>query len=98
MNKIRVALALGISSAFLPACSDAGGEASDGSVAQAPASEQSLALGDSGARVRALHDYLMRFGYFENAELRARFPEWVPVVSETPENPEIFDEALQTAL
>ena len=45
--------------------------------------------------MRAVHDYLRRYGYFDNPELAAEYPGWKPAASRTPSDPELFDEAME---
>lgn len=78
--------------AGISACSGAQSDGKDS------ASGNALKLGSSGPEVRALYDYLERYGYFENAELRAAYPDWQPIVSTMPSNPEVFDATLQEGL
>ncbi len=54
-----------------------------------------LALGDQGSEVRAVHDFLHRFGYFTNPELAEHYPGWQPAASRDPADPEVFDAALE---
>jgi len=54
-----------------------------------------LGLGARGEEVRAVYDYLRRYGYFENEELAEHYPDWTPAVSREPLDPELFDEALE---
>jgi peptidoglycan hydrolase-like protein with peptidoglycan-binding domain len=56
-----------------------------------------LSEGDEGPEVRVIHDYLNAHGYFENAELRAAFPNWSPVVTEKP-TPDRYDAVLARAV
>lgn len=61
----------------------------------APAPSRVLALGDRGSDVRAAYEYLQRYGYFDNPELRAMDPDWRPILSDAPRDPSLFDERLQ---
>jgi peptidoglycan hydrolase-like protein with peptidoglycan-binding domain len=58
-------------------------------------SDAPLSLGSTGPRVTQVHDFLMRYGYFENATLRRTHPHWQPVVSRLPARSDTFDETLQ---
>jgi peptidoglycan hydrolase-like protein with peptidoglycan-binding domain len=58
-------------------------------------SDGSLALGSHGEEVRSVYEYLKRYGYFENAELRRRYPGFVPIVSQVPADPSVFDARLR---
>jgi peptidoglycan hydrolase-like protein with peptidoglycan-binding domain len=57
-----------------------------------------LEIGDHGPMVAAAHEYLRRYGYFPNSELRAHYPGWTPVVDVEPDDPELFGLALEEAL
>lgn len=59
-----------------------------------PSPDGTLALGSRGEEVRSTYEYLKRYGYFENAELRQRHPGFVPIVSQAPSDPSAFDEHL----
>jgi peptidoglycan hydrolase-like protein with peptidoglycan-binding domain len=59
---------------------------------------RTLSLGDRGPDVRAVHAFLFQFGYFENADLRSRYPDWVPVVRESPTEPDVFGPATTQAV
>ncbi len=59
---------------------------------------QDFELGDYGPEVAAAHAYLRRFGYFPNPELAAHYPGWTPVIDTEPEDPELFDLALEDAI
>jgi peptidoglycan hydrolase-like protein with peptidoglycan-binding domain len=61
----------------------------------ATSSDAPLSLGSTGPRVTQVHDFLMRYGYFENATLRRTHPDWQPVVSRLPARSDTFDETLQ---
>jgi peptidoglycan hydrolase-like protein with peptidoglycan-binding domain len=73
-----------------------GGEA--GSSADLATATVPIQLGDTGPAVRGVFDYLARYGYFENAELRAAFPRWVPVVQDRPASLDSFDPVLERAV
>src|SRR5438046_979737 len=60
--------------------------------------ERDLSLGSRGDDVRAVHDYLTRFGYFPNAELARKYPAWRPIVPETPLAQDVFDERTAEAI
>jgi len=51
-----------------------------------------LVLGSQGDEVRAVHEYLTRYGYFPNATLSAQYARWTPIVENAPADPELFDE------
>lgn len=57
-----------------------------------------LKLGDQGPRVRFLHDFLGRAGYFPNAQLSASFPSWHPLLESAPADAQVFDPLLREAL
>jgi peptidoglycan hydrolase-like protein with peptidoglycan-binding domain len=57
-----------------------------------------LRVGHSGPEVLRVHDFLLRHGYFPNAQLSAEFPSWRPAVPEAPSTPEVFDEHLEEAV
>jgi hypothetical protein len=57
-----------------------------------------LKLGAEGDEVRALHEYLTRFGYFPNPELQHSFPSWRPIVSQPPAFSDVFDERTENAV
>lgn len=50
-----------------------------------------LMIGSTGNEVRALHDYLTRFGYFPNTELAKAHPRWRAPISTTPIDAAVFD-------
>jgi peptidoglycan hydrolase-like protein with peptidoglycan-binding domain len=81
-NVLAAVLALG-------ACSAADTEPSLGERLEAVNAD--LRIGSSGAEVRALHDYLTTFGYFPDAQLAARYPQWRPLVAAGPADPSVFD-------
>ncbi|WP_448639414.1 matrixin family metalloprotease [Geodermatophilus sp. URMC 63] len=56
------------------------------------------ALGDRGEQVARTYEYLHRFGYFPNQSLARRYPTWRPAMAFAPEDTEVFDETLQTAV
>src|SRR5512139_192346 len=43
-----------------------------------------LGLGAQGKEVKAVYDYLRRFGYYQNEELAEHYPDWTPAVSREP--------------
>ena len=57
-----------------------------------------LMLGSSGAAVRAVNEYLKRFGYFPSAELAAQYPAWRPIVDQAPADPSHYDEHTAAAV
>src|SRR5262245_15244746 len=57
-----------------------------------------LGRGARGPEVQRTYDYLKAFGYFPNAELATRFPDWRPIVARPPAEPDLFDENLEAAL
>lgn len=72
---------------LVPGCtSDASSEVAADAVA--------LRIGDEGPEVRAIHDYLMRFGYFPNDQLAAEDHTWRPVLRDRPARPDLFDQQL----
>jgi hypothetical protein len=54
--------------------------------------DQDLGIGSTGQDVKALHDYLTRYGYFPNQELARDYPAWRPLVADAPANESVFDE------
>ncbi|MDI3292101.1 matrixin family metalloprotease [Polyangium sp. 15x6] len=54
-----------------------------------------LGLGARGEDVRAVYEYLRKYGYYQNEELAEHYPDWTPAVSREPADPELFDEALE---
>ncbi|MDI1483666.1 matrixin family metalloprotease [Polyangium sp. y55x31] len=52
-------------------------------------------LGAQGKDVRAVYEYLRKYGYYQNEELAEHYPDWSPAVSREPADPELFDEALE---
>lgn len=58
-------------------------------------SNDGIGLGAQGAEVRAVYDYLQKFGYYKNAELAEHYPNWTPAVSREPADPNFFDEAIE---
>ena len=83
-------LALALLVVIFPGCA-----LDDGGVVPAP---DGLGPGSRGPEVRALHEYLVRFGYFENPALRRSDPEWRPIVGELPDDPALFDRPMQKAV
>jgi peptidoglycan hydrolase-like protein with peptidoglycan-binding domain len=57
-----------------------------------------LMLGSSGAAVRAVNEYLKRFGYFPSADLAAQYPAWRPIVDQAPADPLRYDEHTAAAV
>jgi len=57
-----------------------------------------LQLGSRGPEVRALNEYLTKYGYFPNATLAERYPAWRPQVATPPADPSVFDERTQEAV
>jgi peptidoglycan hydrolase-like protein with peptidoglycan-binding domain len=56
---------------------------------------EGLGIGAQGEDVRAVYDYLRRFGYYQNEELAEHYGDWTPAVSREPADPEVFDAALE---
>jgi hypothetical protein len=54
--------------------------------------------GDRGPQVRAVHAYLHRLGYFPNEILREHYPNWTPIVPDSPADPEYFGAEIQRAV
>ncbi|WP_170319735.1 matrixin family metalloprotease [Polyangium spumosum] len=54
-----------------------------------------LGLGAQGQDVKAVYEYLRRYGYYQNEELAEHFPGWTPAVSREPADPARFDEAIE---
>jgi predicted Zn-dependent protease len=87
----RFYLSTGLLAAAVSACGGpASSETSQGN--DVPNSTQDLVVGSRGDDVRALHEYLTAFGYFPNAPLQERFPQWRPIVVLPPAAPDTFDE------
>jgi peptidoglycan hydrolase-like protein with peptidoglycan-binding domain len=57
-----------------------------------------IQLGSSGPQVRALHEYLTRYGYFENPALRRQHKNWQPIVNQSPANLDVFDRVTEEGL
>ena len=57
-----------------------------------------LAAGASGDDVLAVSAFLMHLGFFENAELRERYPQWQPVVPDLPDRFDRFTPELTEAV
>ncbi len=57
-------------------------------------SDGTLALGSRGEEVRSVYEYLKRYGYFENEQLRKKYPDFVPIVAEAPADQSVFDQHL----
>lgn len=74
-----------------------GGEEAPPATTDGP-SPRTLAIGDQGEDVEKLHDYLTKYGYFPNDDLRDRYPGWVPIVEDRPIDPLVFDETTAAAL
>jgi peptidoglycan hydrolase-like protein with peptidoglycan-binding domain len=51
-----------------------------------------LQLGARGERVRALHEYLTRYGYFPNDQLQKKYPAWRPLTRQAPKDLSVYDE------
>lgn len=54
-----------------------------------------LSIGAKGAEVHEVYQYLRRYGYFQNEELAAHYPNWAPAVNREPVEPDLFDDALE---
>src|SRR4051794_39161573 len=81
-----------------PVMPPASGAQSMDPVPRSIAPESTAALGDRGEHVAQTYAYLHRFGYFPNRSLARRYPQWRPAVAFAPDDPEVFDETLQTAV
>jgi peptidoglycan hydrolase-like protein with peptidoglycan-binding domain len=57
-----------------------------------------LTVGSNGDDVRAVHEYLGKYGYFPDAKLAQEYPRWKPAVSEPPADVTVFDERTAEAL
>ena len=57
-----------------------------------------LAIGSTGGDVRAVHQYLRRYGYFPNDQLARSHPAWRPIVATAPEREDVFDERTADAI
>jgi hypothetical protein len=60
--------------------------------------QRDLTVGDRGADVRALHGYLSRYGYYPNDALQQEYPDWRPIVTQTPAAEDTFDESTHEAI
>jgi hypothetical protein len=58
----------------------------------------SLAPGERGPEVLAIHDYLRGHGYLPDASLSEQYPNWIPVVNRTPSDPSYFGPELEEAV
>lgn len=56
------------------------------------------APGDHNADVKAVHDYLLRFGYFPNDHLAQDYPRWRPAVATASPDPTFFGNELKDAV
>jgi hypothetical protein len=72
--------------------------ASSSFVTRLAALDHDLEHGATGPQVRALHEYLVSFGYFPNEHLPRSYPAWRPIVSRLPDNMDVFDEQTLMAL
>lgn len=54
--------------------------------------QSDLQLGATGEEVRAVNDYLTKYGYFPNEELAHSYPWWRPLITEPPAQADVFDE------
>jgi acylphosphatase len=62
------------------------------------APDEVVRKGDRGAGVRRVHDYLTRFGYLPNSDLAEAYASWRPAVAFAPEDPDEFEDRLETAV
>lgn len=60
--------------------------------------DRDLTPGSTGSDVSDVYEYLTTYGYFPNAELARDFPEWRPVISKPPTDPERYDETMERAV
>lgn len=60
--------------------------------------ENEVRPGDLGDDVERVYQYLRRFGYFPNPHLARSFPSWRPAVAFAPDDPNRFDDRLETAV
>src|SRR6187399_1808774 len=60
--------------------------------------DSDLDIGSRGPEVRAVHDYLTRYGYLPNDTLQHDFPAWRPLVDEAPADPMTFDATTRRAV
>lgn len=74
------------------------GSAPEEQMDPAPTADGALGLGSRGEEVRSTYEYLTRYGYFESAELRQRYPDFAPIVARAPADPSVFDEHLLEGL
>ena len=63
-----------------------------------PIPSKRLGKGDTGDDVQRLHEYLTRFGYFPNDDLRRSNVLFRPVVPFAPEDPNAFDDRTEGAV
>jgi peptidoglycan hydrolase-like protein with peptidoglycan-binding domain len=70
-------------------------EGDDVAVSDEPAT---LSLGATGPEVAAANAYFRRYGYFEDATLRADYPNWTPILGQPPEDDSIFGAELERAV
>jgi hypothetical protein len=95
INRVVLVSTLALGAA---ACSD-GGSADGGSAPGAGAgSAVVLAPGARGPAVQAAHAYFEQFGYFENAELAARFPDWRPILGRAQDAADVYGEDMRLAV
>ena len=59
--------------------------------------DRDLGPGASGPDVRAVQQYLVRYGYFPNDELARQYPQWAPVVGQSPTDG-AYDRATELAV
>jgi peptidoglycan hydrolase-like protein with peptidoglycan-binding domain len=59
---------------------------------------QDLAPGAQGAAVRAVYDYLARYGYFPSEKLAKAFPGFQPLVASTPSDTSVYGAELTEAV
>ena len=59
--------------------------------------QRTLAKGDQGPDVVRLHNYLTKYGYFPNDDLRV-FKNWRPALANRPANPSVFDDITEQAM
>lgn len=60
--------------------------------------EEELAFGYVGASARELNQFLKYTGYLPNEELSKADPAWRPVITVSPREPSVFDEATELAV
>jgi peptidoglycan hydrolase-like protein with peptidoglycan-binding domain len=94
-SRLALVLAPLAAAASLIGCAMDTDSGSDEQVAADSARPSGLGLGAQGSEVRAVYDYLHRYGYFTNPELAQHYPGFQPAAKNDPADPEVFDAALE---